>query len=112
MKKRNYYYEFLLFIVNITYLLLGYLLGSIPTGFLAGKYIAGIDLRSMGSGSTGATNVLRHVGKRAALIVFLIDVFDIAICMPRERVSSRESLPRQRPRQHRQGRRATRLNLS
>ena len=55
-------------------LLLGYLLGSIPTGFLAGKWCKGIDLRTIGSGSTGATNVLRNVGKKPALVVFLVDV--------------------------------------
>ena len=55
-------------------LLLGYLLGSIPSGFLAGKWCKGIDLRSIGSGSTGATNVLRNVGKGPALVVFLLDV--------------------------------------
>ncbi len=53
---------------------IGYLLGSIPSGYLAGRLFAGIDLREKGSGSTGATNVLRHVGKKAALIVFIIDV--------------------------------------
>ncbi len=53
---------------------LGYLLGSIPSGYLAGKWILKIDIRELGSGSTGATNVLRHVGKFPALIVFLIDV--------------------------------------
>ncbi|ABX09312.1 glycerol-3-phosphate 1-O-acyltransferase PlsY [Prochlorococcus marinus] len=51
-----------------------YSLGSFPSGFIAGKWLKGIDLRKVGSGSTGATNVLRHVGKKAALIVFLIDV--------------------------------------
>ena len=52
----------------------GYFLGSIPNGYLAGLWIAKIDLRQKGSGSTGATNVLRHVGKWPALIVFLLDV--------------------------------------
>ena len=55
-------------------LVLGYLLGSIPTGWLAGRWLKGIDLRALGSGSTGATNVLRQVGKGPALIVFFIDV--------------------------------------
>ena len=55
-------------------LLLGYLLGSTPSGYLAGRWCKGIDLRDLGSGSTGATNVLRQVGKGPALIVFLIDV--------------------------------------
>ncbi len=61
-------------ITGIFVLLTGYLLGSIPSGYLAGKWFAGIDLRETGSGSTGATNVLRHVGKVPALGVFLIDV--------------------------------------
>jgi glycerol-3-phosphate acyltransferase PlsY len=55
-------------------LLSSYLLGSIPSGYLAGRWLAGIDLRQMGSGSTGATNVLRQVGKGPALVVFLVDV--------------------------------------
>ena len=55
-------------------LILGYLLGSIPSGWLAGRWLKGIDLREIGSGSTGATNVLRQVGKGPALVVFLIDV--------------------------------------
>ncbi len=52
----------------------GYLLGSIPSGYLAGQWIQGVDIRSLGSGSTGATNVLRVFGKGPALAVFLVDV--------------------------------------
>ena len=62
-------------ILNLLILFLGYLFGSFPSGFLAGKIAKGIDIRSLGSGSTGATNVLRHIGKRAAITVFLLDVF-------------------------------------
>lgn len=51
-----------------------YLLGSIPSGYLAGRWCAGIDLRQLGSGSTGATNVLRQVGKGPALVVLLVDI--------------------------------------
>lgn len=51
-----------------------YLLGSIPTGYLAGRLLAGIDLREHGSGSTGATNVLRSVGKWPAAGVLAVDV--------------------------------------
>ena len=54
---------------------LGYLLGSFPSGYLAGRWCAGVDIRQLGSGSTGATNVLRQVGKGPALVVFLLDVF-------------------------------------
>jgi len=60
--------------MNIFIIIVSYLLGSIPTGFLTGKYLKNIDLRTIGSGSTGATNVLRNVGKWPALFVFLIDV--------------------------------------
>jgi glycerol-3-phosphate acyltransferase PlsY len=56
------------------FILCGYLLGSIPTGYLAGRYLKGIDIRERGSGSTGATNVLRTVGKVAALAVLVIDL--------------------------------------
>ena len=55
-------------------LAIGYLLGAIPSGYLAGRWLKGIDLRDCGSGSTGATNVLRNVGKGPALVVFLLDV--------------------------------------
>lgn len=51
-----------------------YLLGSLPTGYLAGRMVKGIDIREHGSKSTGATNVLRTVGKIPAIIVLLIDV--------------------------------------
>ena len=61
-------------ILNILILLICYLLGSLPTGFLFGKQLKNIDLRKIGSGSTGATNVLRNVGKWPALFVFIIDV--------------------------------------
>ena len=61
--------------MNLLILFLGYLFGSFPSGYLAGRIAKGIDIRSLGSGSTGATNVLRHIGKRAAIAVFLLDVF-------------------------------------
>ena len=55
-------------------LLVSYFLGSFPSGFLYAKNLKGIDLRYVGSGSTGATNVLRNIGKWPALFVFIIDV--------------------------------------
>ena len=61
--------------MNLLILFLGYLFGSFPSGYLAGRISKGIDIRLLGSGSTGATNVLRQIGKRAAVTVFLIDVF-------------------------------------
>jgi glycerol-3-phosphate acyltransferase PlsY len=62
------------FLPDLLALLAGYLLGSIPCGWLAGRWLAGIDLRQEGSGSTGATNVLRVLGKGPALVVFVLDV--------------------------------------
>ena len=61
-------------LTSLLLLAIGYLLGAIPSGYLAGSWLKGIDLRDCGSGSTGATNVLRNVGKGPALVVFLIDV--------------------------------------
>jgi glycerol-3-phosphate acyltransferase PlsY len=51
-----------------------YLLGAIPSGYLAGRLTRGIDLRTIGSGGTGATNVLRTLGARASAIVLVLDV--------------------------------------
>jgi glycerol-3-phosphate acyltransferase PlsY len=61
-------------LIAIVALLIGYLLGSIPTGYWVAKAVAGIDIREHGSRSTGATNVLRCVGKLPALFVFLFDI--------------------------------------
>ena len=60
--------------MNTLIIFISYLLGSLPTGFLFGKSLKNIDLRLIGSGSTGATNVLRNVGKWPAFFVFIIDV--------------------------------------
>jgi glycerol-3-phosphate acyltransferase PlsY len=51
---------------------LGYLLGSIPTGHIVGRCY-GIDIRSHGSGNIGATNVARVLGKKPGLLVFVCD---------------------------------------
>src|SRR6201996_2996254 len=55
-------------------LMVAYLFGSVPTGYLAGKLLRGIDIRQHGSKSTGATNVLRTVGKWPAFVVLVVDV--------------------------------------
>ena len=54
-------------------LLVAYLLGSIPTGYITVKQLKGIDIREIGSGSTGATNVLRALGKGPGALVLLVD---------------------------------------
>jgi glycerol-3-phosphate acyltransferase PlsY len=52
--------------------LIAYLLGSVPTGFLVAKS-RGIDIRTLGSGNIGATNVFRILGKPAGIFVLLAD---------------------------------------
>ena len=54
-------------------LLVAYLLGSTPTGYIAARILKGIDIREHGSGSIGATNVLRTLGKGPGLLVLIID---------------------------------------
>jgi acyl phosphate:glycerol-3-phosphate acyltransferase len=61
-------------IASVAGLAIAYLFGSTPTGYLAGKLLKGIDIREHGSKSTGATNVLRTLGKWPALVVLLVDV--------------------------------------
>jgi glycerol-3-phosphate acyltransferase PlsY len=61
-------------------LAIAYLLGSFPTGYLVGR-LAGLDIREHGSGSTGATNVWRNVGKFAGISVFAIDFAKGAIAI-------------------------------
>ena len=68
-------------IISGLLILAAYTLGSIPTGYVAGRYLKGIDIREHGSGSTGATNVLRTVGKSAAIAVLIIDLLKGAIAL-------------------------------
>jgi glycerol-3-phosphate acyltransferase PlsY len=53
--------------------LVGYLLGSIPTGIIIARVYGNVDLTAYGSGRTGATNVLRTLGSGAAAVAFLGD---------------------------------------
>jgi acyl phosphate:glycerol-3-phosphate acyltransferase len=53
---------------------IAYLLGSTPTGYWAGRLLKGVDIRRHGSGSTGATNVLRTLGAGPFVVVLLVDV--------------------------------------
>lgn len=54
-------------------LLIGYLLGSIPTGLWLGRWRGGVDIRASGSGRTGATNTFRSLGLRWSVAVLLLD---------------------------------------
>lgn len=56
-----------------------YLIGSIPTGYIIVKLFTGQDIRTIGSGSTGATNVKRIMGKKWFFIVMLLDALKGAL---------------------------------
>jgi acyl phosphate:glycerol-3-phosphate acyltransferase len=59
--------------MQVCLLVAAYLCGSFPTGYIVGRMV-GIDIRECGSGSTGATNVWRTVGKKAGITVFIVDL--------------------------------------
>ncbi|MBO7673065.1 glycerol-3-phosphate acyltransferase, partial [bacterium] len=54
--------------------LIGYIIGSIPTGYLIVKAFKGEDIRKIGSGSTGATNVKRVMGRQWFYITLALDL--------------------------------------
>ena len=60
--------------------ILAYLIGSFPSGFIAGR-ICGVDLRVAGSGNVGATNALRVLGKKWGYAVFAADAFKGALAV-------------------------------
>jgi glycerol-3-phosphate acyltransferase PlsY len=67
-------------ILEIMFVVLGaYVIGSIPTGYIVVKLFTGQDIRTIGSGSTGATNVKRVMGKKWFYIVLLLDAFKGAL---------------------------------
>lgn len=55
-------------------LLASYLLGSIPTAYLFGRILKGIDIRKVGSGNVGATNAMRALGKGPGIAVLALDI--------------------------------------
>ena len=59
-------------ILLLSVVCISYLLGSIPSGYVAGR-LAGVDVRKQGSGNIGATNVLRVLGKPWGISVFVVD---------------------------------------
>ena len=58
----------------IVALLISYLIGSIPTAYLFGRVLKGIDIRKAGSGNVGATNALRILGKGPGIAVLFLDI--------------------------------------
>ncbi len=61
--------------------LVGYGIGSISSGYLVGKIYRNVDLRTVGSGSTGATNTFRTLGRGAGLLVAVFDILKGAIAV-------------------------------
>lgn len=59
---------------TVTALLASYLLGSIPTAYLFGRMLKGIDIRKVGSGNVGATNAMRALGKGPGIMVLALDI--------------------------------------
>ncbi len=62
-------------------LIISYFLGSIPTAYLFGKILKGIDIRQVGSGNVGATNAFRVLGKGPGTCVLLIDIAKGAVAL-------------------------------
>jgi glycerol-3-phosphate acyltransferase PlsY len=62
-------------VTTIFLMIFGYLFGSIPSGYLAGKWLKGIDLRQYGSGTVSGSMVWEHVAKWAVIPVGLFDIF-------------------------------------
>jgi acyl phosphate:glycerol-3-phosphate acyltransferase len=56
------------------FVVLAYLLGSLPTSYLVARWVRGLDLRQHGSGNLGATNAFRVLGWRSAAPVMVVDV--------------------------------------
>ena len=70
------FWESMAFILMVVF---AYLLGSIPSGYLAGKWIKGIDLREYGSGTVSGSMVWEHVAKWAVFPVGIFDIFKGAL---------------------------------
>ncbi|HET7752490.1 MAG TPA: glycerol-3-phosphate 1-O-acyltransferase PlsY [Anaeromyxobacteraceae bacterium] len=60
---------------------LGYLAGSIPFGVVLGRLVAGVDVRTVGSGNIGASNVARAAGKGTGIVVLLLDALKAVLPM-------------------------------
>ncbi len=62
--------------MNILWIMiLSYLAGSFPTALITGYIVKGVDIRTLGSGNMGATNVFRQLGLPAGIVTLLVDMF-------------------------------------
>jgi glycerol-3-phosphate acyltransferase PlsY len=61
-------------ILNAVAVIIGYLLGSIPSAYIAGRLIKGVDIRQVGAHNVGALNVVREIGLLPGLAVLVADI--------------------------------------
>ena len=66
--------DYMMSLQLLLFISVGYLLGSVPFGIIAGRMFGQLDVRQHGSGKIGMTNVMRTVGKPAAILVLLLDM--------------------------------------
>ncbi|WP_419726757.1 glycerol-3-phosphate 1-O-acyltransferase PlsY [Terrisporobacter petrolearius] len=72
-------------LIYLIIIIIAYLLGNISTSYIVAKRLAGVDIRTQGSGNAGSTNVLRTLGKKAGALTFIGDVLKglIAVLLAR-----------------------------
>jgi len=68
-------------LLNLTVVVIGYLLGSIPAAYLVAKRRKGVDIREVGVGNMGAANTFREIGPREGAIVWAVDVAKGAVAI-------------------------------
>ncbi len=89
-KRYSFRYTFPAMLLGILLVLLGYVLGSVPTGYLVGRAF-GVDVREVGSGNIGTANVLRAAGKWAGILTLAGDMLKGLVPVVVARLSRRTS---------------------
>lgn len=67
--------------ISLAGVVVSYLIGSLPTAYIFGKVLKGVDIRHFGSGNVGATNTFRVIGKLPGIIVLIVDIIKGYICV-------------------------------
>ena len=70
----------------VIFIVVGYLIGSVPVGLIAARLVSGVDVRDFGSGKTGMTNVVRTSGKKVGAAVLLLDMSKAIIVIALARI--------------------------
>ena len=68
--------------------LVGYLLGSIPTAYAAGRLLRGRDIRQIGDGNVGTANAFRQLGAEVGVVVGIVDAGKGAVSVPLAQAAS------------------------